>query len=183
MTDVLANRSADDRSAVDLYETPEEVTDAIVEWLDMPRSTVLWEPAAGPGRMVRRLQYHGYQVLSSDIVTGEDFLRAQVRGDFIITNPPFSIASDFIKRALDTALPFALLLKSQFWHAQERLPVWGRRAPRAVLPLTWRPDFLFGEKGGAPTMECLWTVWPEKNGTHQAIYHPLSRPTMSGGLV
>jgi hypothetical protein len=31
--------------------------------------------------------------------------------------------------------------------------------PAYVLPLTWRPDFMGGERGGAPTMEVHWTVW------------------------
>lgn len=46
--------------------------------------------------------------------------------------------------------------------------------PAYVLPLTWRPDFLNGTKGGSPTMECLWTVWI--SGNTSAQYIPLLKP-------
>jgi hypothetical protein len=33
---------------------------------------------------------------------------------------------------------------------------------------------MFGERGGAPTMDVLWTVWIE--GQRTAKYQPLERP-------
>ncbi len=142
---------------------------------------MLWECAAGQGHIAKRLEYHGYKVVSTDLhdrgygEAGIDFLLAERRGDFILTNPPFSASQAFIDHALRLGVPFAFLLKSQYWHAQKRAPLFFKRQPQAVLPLTWRPDFLFGGKGGAPTMECIWTVW----GTAPAattIYQPLRRP-------
>ena len=94
-------------------------------------------------------------------------------GDFIITNPPFSKATEFITHALELGKPCAFLLKSQFWHAKSRLDLFRANPPSYVLPLTWRPDFLYGAKSGSPTMECLWTVWAEGSET---IYYPLEKP-------
>lgn len=188
MTATLANRSADDREGTDYYPTPDDVTDALMGYLRLPRSTVIWEPAAGQGHLSKRLEHHGHRVISTDLHErgfcegGVDFLTAAARGDFIVTNPPFSLAHDFALHAMDLGLPFALLLKSQYWHAQKRLALFEKRRPAAVLPLTWRPDFLFGRKGGAPTMECLWTVWNAESAT-STIYAPLARPSRPGSLL
>jgi hypothetical protein len=51
-----------------------------------------------------------------------------------------------------------MLLKSQYWHAAKRHQLFNTHTPAYILPLTWRPDFMFGERGGAPTMDVLWTV-------------------------
>lgn len=100
-------------------------------------------------------------------------LAAEYQCNWIITNPPFSMASKFIQHALELGAPCAFLLKSQFWHAKSRLDIFRGCPPSYVLPLTWRPDFLYGAKSGSPTMELLWTVWA---GTHDATYCPLERP-------
>lgn len=41
--------------------------------------------------------------------------------DWIITNPPFSLAEAFIRRAAELGKPFAFLLKSQYWNATCRM--------------------------------------------------------------
>ena len=57
-----------------------------------------------------------------------------------------------------------------------------RRAGK-VLPLTWRPDFLFkernGKKGASPLMDVMWCVWltPQMQGV-QTVFKPLMRPEM-----
>ena len=46
----------------------------------------------------------------------------------------------------------------------------------AVLPLTWRPDFLFKVEGkhGAPLMDVLWVVWDRQS--EHTIFQPLGKP-------
>lgn len=90
---------------------------------------------------------------------GVDFLSAERECDAVITNPPFNISEQFIKHALCQAETVAMVLKSQYWHAAKRAPLFIEHPPAYVLALTWRPDFMGGERGGAPTMEALWTVW------------------------
>lgn len=104
---------------------------------------------------------------------GVNFLDTYIDCDWIITNPPFSKATEFIEHALDIDKKCAFLLKSQFWHAKSRIDLFNKLPPSYVLPLTWRPDFLFGKKSGSPTMEVIWTVW---SGTSQAKYQPLRKP-------
>ena len=181
---ILSNRSAVDRNKTDFYATPSEVTVALLDFLESkglidPRD-LIWEPAYGNGAMMRVMLDRGYAVLGTDLypqlpgIEGVDFLQTQTPCcDWIITNPPFSKATEFIRHALKSGKPCAFLLKSQFWHAKSRLDLFRENPPSYVLPLTWRPDFLYGAKSGSPTMECLWTVW---SGGKETIYYPLEKP-------
>lgn len=183
---VLSNRSSEDRIKTDFYQTPPDVTRALVRFLEDRRMLVpldvIWEPACGTGEMAEVLMEHGYTVICSDLyptgytwnVTPVNFLTESECCDWIITNPPFSQAEAFIRHALELGNPCAFLLKSQFWHAKKRLELFRESPPTYVLPLTWRPDFLQGKKSGSPTMEVLWTVWAGKRaGT---MYIPLEKP-------
>ena len=179
---MLANRSHADRKASDFYETPEDVTRALMHFLGpIERDLIFWECAAGAGRMARVLREGKNKVIESDLdrEPSVDFLSCVAMpedANFIITNPPFNLAAQFIRKAMELKPThgFAFLLKSQFWHASSRLALFESSCPSFVLPLTWRPDFCFGERGGAPTMECLWTVWLP--ATARTIYQPLSKP-------
>jgi hypothetical protein len=122
----------------------------------------------------------GYQTISSDIRdTGyQDYIHdftaehMPLKFDWIITNPPFSLAEQFILKAYSCWQPFAMLLKSQYWHAASRVKLFEGTEPTFVLPLTWRPDFTMGGKG-SPLMDVLWTVWiPGRVGCK---YLPLTR--------
>jgi hypothetical protein len=67
-----------------------------------------------------------------------------------------------------------MVLKSQYWHAKKRSELFIKNPPAFVLALNWRPDFLDGERGGASTMEVLWTVWLK--GQTDTRYRILPRP-------
>lgn len=180
MSVTLANAGAVDRNSTDFYPTPAEVTHALLSALSLDTDTVIWEPAAGEGHMVRAMNERGYAVSASDLYsyTFEDFCSVgELRGDWIITNPPFKHAEAFIRHALSLQpCGVAMLLKSQYWHASSRLQLFDSFPPSHVLPLTWRPDFLFGKKSSSPTMEVLWTVWERSKPYGPTIYKPLPRP-------
>lgn len=163
---VLANKSAADRPPTDFYPTPANVTIALLKYLKIPKGAVIWEPACGKGHMAEAMKDMGYQVVATELEdfgygqTGKNFIGSSlVECDWIITNPPFSMSTDFIAQCIEHKKPFALLLKSQYWHAKNKSKIFKGFKPQLVLPLTWRPDFLFKAKGASPTMECLWTVW------------------------
>lgn len=168
------------RPQTDFYPTPPEVTYALLDFLDLPKETLLWDCACGQGDMMDAFGKKGYKNIGTDILYGTDFLTCDhaFGADWIITNPPFSQAEQFIEHCFELGVPFALLLKSQFWHARRRLRVFQKYQPSYVLPLTWRPDFLFREDGkhGAPLMEVIWCVWNGDGAKNLTIYQPLDRP-------
>ncbi len=129
---INGGNSAAGRRTSDLYPTPPEVTVALMEFLSLPDRTMIWEPAAGEGDMVKAIQNCGYEHVSgTDIFTGLDFLDAadslewHASFDWIITNPPFKLAEQFIRKAASLRRPFAFLLKSQYWHAAIRVELFG----------------------------------------------------------
>lgn len=163
----LANANVKKRRELDFYPTPPDVTHTLMHFLQLPKS-LIWEPAAGKGAMVNVIRLYGHEVIASDIAgyegnPGKDFLATHIEADAIITNPPFDRSVEFIRHALEQTPIVCMLLKSQYWHAQRRTELFYDVPPAYILPLNWRPDFLFdqrlpGEKSN-PTMEVAWTVW------------------------
>lgn len=174
------------RRELDFYPTPPDATKALMNFLDLSPCTI-WEPASGNGHMSRVIESCGHKVISTDIRTNDiyglgniDFFNSHYVSDAIITNPPFNLSEKFIRKAVNETRIVAMLLKSQYWHAKIRHKLFQECQSSYVLPLTWRPDFLFdkriiGEKTASPTMECLWTVW-KKGSNHETIYKPLLKP-------
>ena len=181
MDDLIGSRicggnTAYKRNASDFYPTPPEATQALLDFLEIPQGSLVWEPACGDGHMVEVMRKNSLNVVATDIQTGTDFLTADLPEgvQWIITNPPFFLAEQFIKKSAENGVPFAMLLKSQYWHAAKRVALFSDIRPAYVLPLTWRPDFLFEARGGSPLMEVHWCVWTQ--GSSKTEYIPLIKP-------
>lgn len=165
------------RAKNDFYPTPPECTIALLDFLKahhlIRQSDTIWEPACGSNAMVDVMKANGYNVIGTDIENGQDYLTTQidVSFDWIITNPPFKIAQDFITRSVEMSKPFALLLKSQYWHSAKRLKIFRDHQPVFVMPLTWRPDFT---GNGCSLMDMMWVVWI--GDTTNTYYLPLQKP-------
>ena len=96
-----------DRSHRDYYSTPEQCTLDLLE-----RETFegeIWECACGDGAISKVLLQHNYKVKSSDIedrgygIPYVNFLRQEDLCDNIVTNPPFSLSTEFCMKALKLA--------------------------------------------------------------------------------
>jgi hypothetical protein len=153
----------------------------------LDKTAVIWEPACGDGAMAKVLARHAKDVISSDLREdcgygqgGINFLEPTSRDrwnwDWIITNPPFNLAEAFIRKSLLVAPNVAVLLKSQYWHAASRLPLFTEHQPQWILPLTWRPAFLEEERGSSPLMDVIWVVWRNADEPGPTRFLPLPRP-------
>jgi hypothetical protein len=79
------------------------------------------------------------------------------RFDFVITNPPYSLALDFVKTALVWAPVVSMLLRLPFLATRDRASWLRGHTPRAdVLPD--RPQF-DPEKDGTDQTEYAWLSW------------------------
>jgi hypothetical protein len=115
----------------DLYETPLEAVRALLAVETLP-SGVIWEPACGPGSIVRVLRSIGYRVWSTDLVdygspdqdeSGIDFLlerSAPSSITSIVTNPPFKLAEQFARCALTLCPRVYMLLRLGFLESERR---------------------------------------------------------------
>lgn len=176
----------DGRQKDDFYPTPPEVTIALLDQFKFETNgekDFLWDCAAGDGAMLNVFDKFGYKNLGSDVeprklnIEKRDFLEIKKNSAFsttIITNPPFNLAEQFIRHSFDIGTKkLALVLKSTFFHAKSRYPLFEEHTPSYVCPLLWRPDFL---NKGRPTMEVSWFIWDKTNCNDSAIYMPLPKP-------
>ena len=110
---------------LDLYETPAVAVRALLqaEWL--PHR--IWEPACGPGSIVRELRAAGRHVFASDVkdyggsqsLTSDFFTirEAPLGFETAITNPPYKHAAEFTLHALDLVPRVIMLLPLRFLEA------------------------------------------------------------------
>lgn len=164
------------RVAFDQYETPEWVTRALLPHLPR-RIEVVWEPACGSGKMVRAMRGSPFEVVASDIQTGSDFFETGfIAADAVVTNPPYSIASDFINEALNRMRPekgvVAMLLRTDFDHAKTRRDLFADHPAFAKkLVLTKRIQW-FEESKSSPSFNHAWFIWDwTHEGAPTIAYH------------
>jgi hypothetical protein len=94
---------------MDRCETPAYALDPLLPYLRS--GWLIWEPACGSGRIVRTLTAQGFTVTGSDLLDGRSFFDWQPRDfDAIVTNPPYSIKPEWIRRCYALGKPFALLV-------------------------------------------------------------------------
>jgi hypothetical protein len=117
----------------DLYETPGVAVEALLRAEKIP--DVVWEPACGPGAIVRVLRAAGRQVYATDLVdyaspdqdcSGWDFLMEQQVPSgvqAIVTNPPFKNCGEFVAHALKLCPKVVMLLRLAFLESDRRAPI------------------------------------------------------------
>jgi hypothetical protein len=109
------------RRAGDFYETPYSMTRQLfdVEWFST--GEIVLEPACGDGAITRVMSDLGFGVISTDLSLGDDFLTFDDRVAYIVTNPPFSMAFEFVQKAKARCdVKFAFLLPLDYLHGLER---------------------------------------------------------------
>lgn len=160
--------ACEERRDGDFYPTPWEAIESLARSEeDEIRGKHIWEPACGDGAISEHLKnYYQCKVFSTDLVDrgygtgGIDFIltrRKAVKYNRIITNPPFVLAEEFIRKCMKLKLSFcALLLKSHYYHADCRIGLFNEFPPSRVYPIGWRVDFT---GGGANHLDCSWFVW------------------------
>jgi hypothetical protein len=100
----------------DFYATPYSLTRLLLDRVKLNGSIL--EPACGDGAIVKVLKEREYELTSYDIEV--DFFTENRKFNTIITNPPFSIANDFIKKAREISNEFYFLLPLSYLHGKAR---------------------------------------------------------------
>ena len=114
----------------DLYETPPVAVHALLRVEALPKA--IWEPACGPGSIVKVLRGAGHRVYASALVqygcedsdSGVDFLMERAPPyavGAIVTNPPYKLANKFVAHALALGIPkVVMLLRLAFLESESR---------------------------------------------------------------
>jgi hypothetical protein len=182
----VMQRRSEPHDSLDDFPTMPWATRALCEYLISPQTVgyslkldSVREPAANRGHMVRPLKEYFGRVEASDIhdygagYPVQDYLFGPPppRTDWTITNPPFRLAEQFIKRGLESSNAVAVIVRSAFLEGVGRhRDLFTVHPPRLVLQFTERVVMHKGKlapTGSTATAYC-WIVWrgPTSGSTH-----------------
>lgn len=171
ITHGASNHSTTDRVENDYYATEPKAVELLLEKEQFSKQ--VWECAVGGGHIAEILKQNGYEVYCTDIVDRGypgtkvlDFL--EYNGEplqmDIITNPPYSIAKQFVEKALDSVQEghkVAMFLKLQFLEGKSRRELFKATPPVRVYVASGRlncaPNGDFAKAGSA--LAYAWYIW------------------------
>jgi len=143
----------------DEYQTPVWAVKFIMNEIDWNACPTFLEPCLGGGNIFNNFP-GGHGKAFCDINIGIDYLKQRTPKpvyDLIITNPPFSLALEFLKKSLQEAKTVIYLLRLNFLGAQIRHDFWAMNSPTHLFVLSKRPSFT--EDGSTDSVEYAWFVW------------------------
>lgn len=169
------------RQAEDFYPSPPDVTHALltVEGDRLTSFPQISEPACGDGAISKVLEEAGMKVQSSDLIdrgfgeVGLDFLATDsLQSRAVVTNPPFSLAREFIRHSLvDLQVDYlALFLQATFFQSAVNASLFEAHPPSAIYPLTWVPKF----RSDGNFIKFAWFVWDRQRPGERRV-QPIGR--------
>ncbi len=170
----------------DDFPTPPWATRALIEHVIRSkkslRSQTCLEPACGVGHMAKVLQEYFGRVDSSDAYDygfgkKRDFLARRPfeskSVDWIITNPPFRLAEEFVERSLKVArVGVAMLARTVFLESVGRYEgIFRERPPAKFAQFTERVPMLRGrlDRKASTATGYAWFVWGFEKKTRPAL--------------
>jgi hypothetical protein len=197
---VMSNRKSPKEGSFEDFPTPPWQTRAFIEKVLAPRYPELrwmtaWEPSCNRGYMSRPLSEYFQRVFSSDIHAygwdGQeaihDFLGNLIppfgEADWIIMNPPFSLAEEFIIKAKSMArCGVAVIVRSVFLEGSGRYTrLFKSNPPQIIAQCVERVPMVKGrfDPKASTATAYSWLVW-EKHGRRdpQFVWIPPCRKEM-----
>lgn len=175
------NRGAK-RNEADFYATPKDCIQNFINHYGSINGRVL-EPSAGNGNITEVVKSNGnnfvvslelreeeldnLNAISDEVVIG-DFLKyeTQDKFDYIIGNPPYSLAQEFLEKCFELAdenTKIIMLLRTNFLESKKRHEFWQKHPVNGLYVLSKRPSFT-GK--GTDSVSYSWFVW---DGTDKQV--------------
>ena len=94
----------------DEFYTPSYAIQPILKYI--PRGSVVWCPFdTADSLFVQELTGHGCNVVHTHISDGQNFFNIEVpECDYIVSNPPYSVKGNVLRRLFEIDKPFAMLV-------------------------------------------------------------------------
>lgn len=171
-----------ERVGNDYYATPLSAVEKLLDKLRIDDGLSILEPSAGEGHIVKILKEccPNSEIVANDLIKRDSRFGIEVNGgidfleynpnrkfDVVITNPPFSLAQQFIEKAISLANRYVIMFaKIQLLEGLERRRLFERFPPKYVCVFSKRVNPLrngeeFDENGKpwASTMCFAWFIW------------------------
>jgi hypothetical protein len=146
----------------DFFETPESAILPIRPYIPEGVTTIL-ECTYGKGAIGKVLERWGYKVIKRDLypktddTTKADFLTDELpECDMLVFNPPFSLKTQFLKRACESGKPFLFICPITIMETQTRFNLF-KEHELSVLNLPNRTNYVSG-KGKKVWFHSVWIV-------------------------
>ena len=151
-------KNKDERRPLDVYETPTWAVEALLKVVPINPNLKYMEPCRGSGRI------YDYLPLGSawgEIRQGVDYLKTEYNHvDVIITNPPYSLAQEFVTKALGEADVVIMLLRLGFLESMKRWEWWQANPISSLLTLSKRPSYT--DDGKTDGSGYAYFIWDKK---------------------
>jgi hypothetical protein len=128
----------------DFYPTPAKCVEAIAPKVHWDSVVVAAEPCRGSGAIVQALKpWYDRQWHCHEVREGWDYLKADPYPvDVVITNPPYDLATDFLKRSLRDGNCVIYLLRINYLGSAKRAEFLNANRPTHLYVLSERPSFV-----------------------------------------
>lgn len=115
----------------DEMQTPEVAIKPLLPYLK--KDWIIWECAWGGGSLANHLKKEGFSVIGSKET---DFLDEKFTANFdcVITNPPYSLKEEFLKRAYELGKPFAFLMPLTALEGKKRGELYRKYGIQLIIP-------------------------------------------------
>lgn len=171
-----SNHTDKERQNEDYYATDPIAAELLLQIEDLDKNIPIWECSAGENHLANVFKQNGYTVRTSDIIkrteTTEvlDFLSDEVTdwNGNIITNPPYSLASKFVEKAMSiihNGNKCIMFLKLQFMEGKTRKKLFEKYPPKTIWVSSSRimcaknGDFQKMIDGGGSAVAYAFYVW------------------------
>ncbi len=141
----------------DAYQTPEYCIELIFDRIKWSGIHSFLEPCRGDNNIYNKIP-NNIITFWCEIKEDRDYLNFKFPYtiDLIITNPPYSLAQEFIEKSLAEARTIVYLLRLDFFGSIKRHEFWIRNTPTHLYVLSKRPSFI-GK--GTDANNYGWFVW------------------------
>lgn len=169
---IAGGNPANGRVKDDFYATNPKAVQMLLDAISFPVDGKYLEPCVGQGHIAKVIKqnFPQSQLTTIDLVDRGypgtivgDFLNTELDGlyDAIITNPPFSLASEFIEKSISLLLPgglCAVFIRLQFLEGEKRKHLFDVYPPRWIYVFRKRMDVFANGKETNPRTGKKWAT-------------------------
>ena len=125
----------------EFYPTPKATTMSILKEIDFTKVNSFLEPCRGQNHIFELVNVQNKSYC--EISEGINYLTTKLdRFDLILTNPPFSLAQQFITKARTESDTVVMLQRINYLGSSARKKFWDQNPPTHLFVLANRPKFI-----------------------------------------